>query len=100
MIDWRDSVYLTPYSWNNIAYDNNLFGEYIDVTNKGDNIDSIWVRIQDEDGNVICGPTWIQSGTTATLGRVPAFSGTYTIQAKSYSRSATFGLTIKTRSIG
>ena len=100
LIDWSGSTYVSTYGWSNVAMDNNLFGEYLDFTNSGNNKGAVWVRILDSDYNVICGPTLVNAGTTGTLGRVPASSGTYAVQAKAYTYSGVYEFSVKTRSIG
>ncbi len=97
-INWSSSVYLTTYSWNNITGSNNVFTEYINVTNHGNNNGAVWIRVLDGYGNVICGPTYIAAGTTGTLGPIPYNSGTYTIQGKAYSVSDDYYLNIRTYS--
>ena len=72
--------------WCNVTSSNNLFPDSPKVTNDASNPCSIKVRIVNEAGAVVGKEKEVEVGKSVTMDKIPALSGTYTLQA--YSETA------------
>ncbi|MHC8514643.1 hypothetical protein [Sporosarcina sp. ITBMC105] len=81
MIDWSGNVYLTRNVYSNVIGSNNIFTDSPTITNRAGNPGTVVFRIVDGKGNIIAKSGYVDPGTSVKLGPIPAFSGTYTIQA-------------------
>lgn len=87
LVNWSSTAYLTLNAYSNVTSSNNLFADRPLVTNSASNPGPIMVRVVNSNGQVIGSPKTILTGQSVRLDQIPAFSGTYTLQAQAY-RSA------------
>ena len=80
-VKWKGTAYLSKGNWCNVTSSNNIFPDSPKVTNYGSNPSTIKVRILNSNGAQVGETKSIAPGQTVRLDRIPAFSGTYTLQA-------------------
>ena len=80
-VKWKGTAYLSKGNWCNVTSSNNIFPDSPKVTNYGSNPSTIKVRIINSNGAQVGETKSIAPGQTVRLDRIPAFSGTYTLQA-------------------
>ena len=90
------STYITTDGWSTVATDNNWIPAKIRFTNDANNPGQVEVRVVNSSGSVVVDPVSISTGTTESLGsRVPAFSGTYSVQVKASYTTGYYKFTLK-----
>ncbi len=92
-INWNGATYLTTGNYSNVATSNNLFPDSPTVTNGTGNPGTITVRVVGSNGAQIGKTKTIKAGKSVQLDRIPALSGTYTIQAKA-SKAGTYNISV------
>lgn len=80
-VKWKGKAYLATGYWCNVTSSNNVFKESPKVTNHTSNPSEIKVRILNGRGALVGETKTIGVGETVQLDQIPAFSGTYTLQA-------------------
>jgi len=80
-INWTDSAALTKNVWGNVIGSNNIFRDTPTITNWAGNPGEAVFRIVDGSENIIAESDYVKPGKSTKLGSIPAFSGTYTLQA-------------------
>lgn len=80
-VKWKGTAYLSKGNWCNVTSSNNIFPDSPKVTNYDSNTSTIKVRIINSNGAQVGETKSIAPGQTVRLDRIPAFSGTYTLQA-------------------
>lgn len=80
-VKWKGAAYLSKGNWCNVTSSNNIFPDSPKVTNYDSNPSTIKVRIINSNGAQVGETKSIAPGQTVRLDRIPAFSGTYTLQA-------------------
>lgn len=93
-VNWTGTAYLSKGKWCNVTSSNNIFPDKPQVTNASGNKGTIEVRIINEKGEIVGSKKTIKVGKTVTLDNIPAFSGTYTLQAKAIDKSGTYTISI------
>ncbi len=93
-VNWTGNAYISNENWCNITSSNNFFPDSPKVTNHAGNPGTIKVRVIDNTGKQIGNEKTIKVGNSTTLDQIPAFSGTYTLQAKASKDSGIFTITI------
>ncbi|MGN0513768.1 MAG: hypothetical protein ACI4GD_05765 [Lachnospiraceae bacterium] len=81
-INWSGSVYLVASQWCNVTASNNIFADSPTVTSDISNPGSIFVRVINASGEIVGSTYAVAPGNSIVLDRIPANSGTYTIQAR------------------
>lgn len=82
-INWSGSAYISKDNWSNITSSNNFFKDSPKITNNSNNPGDLTVRVLNSKGAQVGSSKTVKLGKTVKLDQIPAFSGTYTIQAKS-----------------
>ncbi len=82
-VNWSGTAYLAAKQWCNVTSSNNVFRDSPKVTNGASNPCSIKVRIVKESGEVVGEEKEVGVGESVKMDKIPAFSGTYTLQAYS-----------------
>lgn len=80
-VDWSGNAYLTRNVWTNVTASNNVFTDTPTVTNVAGNPGTAKFRIVNGRGDVILESGYVDPGKSTSIGPIPAFSGTYTLQA-------------------
>lgn len=80
-VNWSGSAYLVTNAYSNVTSSNNIFADSPTVTNNVANAGSIKVRIVNSSGKQVGSVKEIGKGKSVVLDQIPAFSGTYTLQA-------------------
>ena len=94
LVNWSSTAYLTLDDYSNVTSSNNLFADSPTVTNSSSNPGPIMVRIVNSKGQIIGSPKTILTGRSVKLDEIPAFSGTYTLQAKAYTKAGHYFISI------
>lgn len=94
LVNWSSTAYLTLGAYSNVTSSNNLFADRPLVTNSASNPGPIMVRVVNSKGQVIGSPKTILTGQSVRLDQIPAFSGTYTLQAQAYTRAGYYSISI------
>lgn len=81
-ISWSGSAYISR-AWTNITASNNLFNDSPKVTNNASNVGTLSIRVINGKGAQVGSVKTVGPGQTVTLDKIPAISGTYTIQGYS-----------------
>lgn len=93
-IYWKGTVALNTTSYTTITDSNNIFPDSPKVISHIDNPGPVSIRVIDEDGQPVGKSYTVAAGNDVTLDRIPAFTGTYTIQGKATMTSGNFTFTI------
>jgi len=94
LVNWSGSAYITTAAYSNVTSSNNIFKDSPTVTNSADSPGPIMVRVVKSTGEIIGNSKTIFRGKTVTLDPIPAFSGTYTLQAKAVNSSGYYYISI------
>lgn len=81
LVDWSGNAYLTRNVWSTVMGSNNIFKDTPTITNVANNPGTAKFRIVNGNGVVIAESGYVSPGSSTSLGPIPAFSGTYTLQA-------------------
>lgn len=81
MVNWTGTTYVSQSSWVNITSSNNLFPDSPLVTNHISNPGRLKVRIINSNGAQVGQVKYVSVGQSVRMDQIPAFSGTYTLQA-------------------
>ena len=79
-IKWTGTAQLNPDVYSNITASNNIFPDSPLITSSSKNPGIVTVRVINSKGNQVGGTKTMRPGESARLDRIPANSGTYTIQ--------------------
>ncbi len=82
-VNGSGTVYLAANQWCNVTSSNNVFPYKPKITNDASNPCYIKLRIVNEVGEVVGKEKEVEAGKSVTMDNIPAFSGTYTLQAYS-----------------
>lgn len=80
-INYQGSVYLSAKKWCNVTSSNNLFPDSPLVTSDANNITFVALRVINASGAQVGSTKSVNPGSSVRFDRIPAMSGTYTIQA-------------------
>lgn len=80
-VNWSGTAYLAEKQWCNVTSSNNFFRDSPKVTNSASNPCTIKVRIVNAAGEVVGNEKTVSVGKSVKMDTIPAFSGTYTLQA-------------------
>lgn len=94
LVNWGSTAYLTTNAYSNVTSSNNIFNDRPLVTNSANNPGPIMVRIVNTAGQVIGSTKTILTGRSVRLDAIPAFSGTYTLQAKATTKTGNYFISI------
>lgn len=92
-IYWHGTAKLYTGSWANITSSNNIFPDSPTVTSDVNNAGYVNLRVMSSDGSQIGSMKTVYPGESVVLDRIPALSGTYTIQG-SADPAGTYSFTI------
>jgi len=92
-INWTGNSYLTRNVWSNVVGSNNVFRDTPTVYNWAGNPGEAVFRIVDGNGDIVATSGYVKPGSSTKLGPIPAFSGTYTLQA-SVEKTGTYTIKI------
>lgn len=76
------SAYLDVDSFYNIAATSNVLSYSPIIISDEENIGDVYIRILDGKGQLLGSAITVAPGETVTIGKIPAFSGTCTVQGK------------------
>lgn len=93
-VNWTGNARLSTDGYYNVTSSNNIFRDSPKVTNHAGNPGTIKVRIINGNGKQVGNTKEIKAGKTVTMDQIPAFSGTYTLQAKAISKAGSYTITI------
>lgn len=93
-VNWTGNARLSTDGYYNVTSSNNIFRDSPKVTNHAGNPGTIKVRIINGNGKQVGNTKGIKAGKTVTMDQIPAFSGTYTLQAKAISKAGSYTITI------
>lgn len=93
-VNWTGNARLSTDGYYNVTSSNNIFKDSPKVTNHAGNPGTIKVRIINGNGKQVGSTKEIKVGKTVTMDQIPAFSGTYTLQAKAVSEAGSYTITI------
>lgn len=91
---WSGSAYVSTKHYCNVTSSNNFFPDSPKVTNSANNPGKIYVRILNSSGQQVGRTKTIAVGKSVTMDQIPAFSGTYTLQAKAVTSSGYYSISI------
>ncbi len=91
---WSGSAYVSTSYYCNVTSSNNIFPDSPKVTNNANNPGTIKVRIINSSGQQVGEVKTIAVGESVTMDQIPAFSGTYTLQAKATATSGYYTISI------
>lgn len=93
-VSWSGSAYLVTDVYSNVTSSNNIFPDSPTVTNNVSNAGSIKVRIVNSSGKQVGSAKEIRKGKSVVLDKIPAGSGTYTLQAKAIDKEGRYLISI------
>ena len=93
-VKWTGKARLGTKVYYNVTSSNNIFKDSPKVTNHAGNPGAIKVRIVNSDGKQVGATKEIAAGKTVTMDSIPAFSGTYTLQAMALDKEGSYTITI------
>lgn len=93
-VKWTGSTYLTSGQWGNVTSSNNIFPDKPLVTNHANNPGELQVRILNSSGKQVGTTKNVKPGKSVRMDSIPAFSGTYTLQANPVENSGTYTVSI------
>ena len=91
---WSGSAYVSTSYWCNVTSSNNIFPDSPTVTNNANNPGNIIVRIVNQHGQQVGEIKNVAAGYSVTMDQIPAFSGTYTLQAMAVTTSGYYTISI------
>lgn len=93
-VNWTGKAYLVTNAWSNITSSNNLFPDRPKVTNYASNKGTIKVRILNGNGAIVGAVKTVKKGESVTMDKIPAFSGTYTLQGMAVDTEGSYTINI------
>lgn len=93
-ISWSGTVYLNTSEFREVTTSNNIFSDRPLVKSHIKNPGSVVIRVYDEAGQPIGQNVRVAAGSSVRLDKIPAFSGTYTIEAMAISSSGDYTFSI------
>lgn len=93
-IYWKGTVTLNTAYYTTITDSNNIFTDSPLIESHINNPGTVFIRVIDENGQPIGSTARLVAGNSVRLGPIPAFSGTYTIQAWAQTASGSYTFTI------
>lgn len=93
-VDWTGRARLNTDVFYNVTSSNNIFRDSPKVTNHSGNPGRIKVRIINSSGKQVGKAKEIKAGSSVKMDRIPALSGTYTLQAKALDKAGSYTITI------
>lgn len=93
-VKWTGKARLGTGVYYNVTSSNNIFADSPKVTNHAGNPGKIRVRVINSKGEQVGSTKDIKAGSSVRLDKIPAFSGTYTLQAKALDKSGSYTITI------
>lgn len=93
-VNWTGKARLGLNVYYNVTSSNNIFPDTPTITNHAGNPGKIKVRIVNSKGKIVAGPKEVAAGKSVKLGQIPAFSGTYTLQAMALSKAGSYTISI------
>lgn len=92
---WEGTAYLSAEHYSNIAGANNLFPDEPVVTANNENTGPVTLRVIDGNGLIVGSEKQLLPGETVTMDKIPAMSGTYTIQGLAAEKSGDYRFSIE-----
>lgn len=93
-VKWTGDARLGTNYYYNVTSSNNIFSDSPTVTNYAGNPGSIRVRIIGGNGKQIGKTKDIKAGKSVIMDKIPANSGTYTLQAKALDKEGKYTISI------
>lgn len=93
-VNWTGKARLGMVVYYNVTSSNNIFRDSPKVTNHAGNPGKIRVRIINSKGEQVGAVKDIAAGKSVTMDKIPALSGTYTLQAKALEKEGSYTITI------
>lgn len=93
-VNWTGKARLSTNAYYNVTSSNNIFRDEPKVTNHAGNPGKIKVRIINSKGEQVGKAKEIDTGKSVKMDKIPALSGTYTLQAKTLDESGSYTITI------
>lgn len=89
-VNWTGKARLGTSVYYNVTSSNNIFRDSPKVTNHSGNPGRIKVRIINSKGEQVGKAKEIKAGSSVRMDRIPALSGTYTLQAKALDKEGSY----------
>ena len=93
-VNWTGKARLGTGNYYNVTSSNNIFRDSPKVTNHAGNPGTIKVRIINSKGKKVGRTKTIKAGKTVKMDKIPALSGTYTLQAMAVDKAGSYTITI------
>ena len=93
-IKWTGNAYVALNEWCNVTSSNNIFADSPTVTSYASNPGLVQLRIINEAGAQVGRIQSVNSVNSVTMDKIPALSGTYTLQARAVTSPGVYTFTV------